>query len=91
MSAQAPEHSGFEFPCEIPLVAFGPAGEEFPLAVEQALSVAGGKRTEMPMTARASSAGRWQAVKVPLWVTDREQLEALYAALSTVPGVKFKL
>ncbi len=91
MSSKAPEQSGFEFPCEIPLVAFGPAGDQFPSAVEQALLSAGGKRTATPTSARASSGGRWQAVKVSLWVTDRAQLEALYAALSAVPGVKFKL
>jgi len=91
MSTALPEQSGYEFPCEIPLVAFGPAGDDFVEAVERALIGAGGSRTATAISARASSAGRWQAVKVPLWVADREQLEALYAALVTVPGVKFKL
>ncbi|MCB1606202.1 MAG: DUF493 domain-containing protein [Xanthomonadales bacterium] len=90
MSALPPD-TGFEFPCEIPLVAFGPAGESFAQQVEQALIDAGGQRTESQVHVRASSGGRWQAVRVPLWVVDREQLQQLYAALSKVPGVSFKL
>lgn len=85
------EQSGFEFPCEIPLVAFGPAGEQFAAQVEQALIDAGGVRTATPVHVRASSHGRWQAVRVPLLVSDRDQLEALYGALAKVPGVSFKL
>lgn len=89
--SEQPTESGFSFPCEIPLVAFGPAGAQFPEQVEQTLIDAGGKRTATAVSVRASSGGRWQAVRVPLWVEDRAQLEALYAALSSVPGIRFKL
>ena len=90
MSAQPPD-AGYEFPCEIPLVAFGPADERFAEQVERTLVRAGGKRTATPVSMRASSGGRWQAVRVPIWVADREQLQALYSALSSVPGIRFKL
>lgn len=82
---------GYEFPCEIPLIAFGPADAGFAAAVEAALVAAGGQRTASLVSTRPSSAGRWQSVKVPLWIHDRPELERLYAALAAVPGVRARL
>jgi hypothetical protein len=82
---------GFDFPCEIPLIGFGPAGPEFAQAVQAALINAGGQRTASAITTRASSAGRWQSVTVPLWVESREELERLYIAMAGVPGIKGRL
>ena len=82
---------GFEFPCEIPLIGFGPAGADFVNAVEAALLAAGGQRTASAVTTRASSAGRWQSVSVPLWVGSRAELERLYLALAGVPGIRGRL
>ena len=82
---------GYEFPCEIPLIAFGPAGSDFPGQVEAALVAAGGQRTASVVSTRDSSGGRWQSVKVPLWIGDRAELERLYAVLAAVPGVKARL
>lgn len=82
---------GFEFPCEIPLIGFGPAGAEFANAVEAALLAAGGQRTASVISSRASSAGRWQSVSVPLWVENRAELERLYIAMASVPGIRGRL
>ncbi len=89
--AELDDDKGFDFPCEIPLIGFGPAGPEFAEAVQSALTKAGGQRTASAITTRASSAGRWQSITVPVWVNDRAELERLYLALAEVPGIKGRL
>jgi putative lipoic acid-binding regulatory protein len=91
MSESEHAEHGYDFPCEIPLIGFGPAGADFVGAVEAALLAAGGQRTASAITTRASSAGRWQSVTVPLWVDSRAELERLYVALAQVPGIRGRL
>lgn len=88
---QHPKATGFEFPCDTVLVAFGPAGTEFVQAIEGAIDASGVRRQTHPIQTRLSSAGNYQSVHVPVYVESRAQLEAVYRSINAVPGLKFKL
>ncbi len=86
-----PSAVGFEFPSDTVLIAFGPATADFRARLDQALELAGAKRTLEPVTTRESSGGRFLAVHVPVHVESRDELEMLYRAIASVPGVRFKM
>jgi putative lipoic acid-binding regulatory protein len=82
---------GYQFPLEVELIAFGPAGEEFAGDIEAHLIRGGAVRTATPVRTKPSRAGRYQAVHLPVWVTSRVELEHLYAVLAEHPDLKFRL
>jgi uncharacterized protein len=88
---QHPDAKGFEFPTDTVLIAFGPATADFRARLDFALTEAGAERTPHPITTRESSGGRFLAVHVPVHVKTRDELEMLYRAIASVPGVRFKL
>lgn len=91
MEAEQPEATGQSFPGEVEMIAFGPAGEAFRLAIEEHLVAAGAVRTDTEVSVRLSGRGRYQAVHIPVWVSTRVELERLYAVLVDHPDVKFRL
>jgi putative lipoic acid-binding regulatory protein len=82
---------GYQFPLEVELIAFGPAGEAFTRDIEAHLVAGGAVRTASPVRVKPSRAGRYQAVHLPVWVTSRVELEHLYEVLSQHPDLKFRL
>jgi putative lipoic acid-binding regulatory protein len=88
---QHPDAKGFEFPCDTVLVAFGPADDAFRAAIEASVTGSGVKRTNEPVSTRISSGGKFMAVHVGVHVQSRNELEAVYRAINSVPGLKFKL
>lgn len=88
---QHPDAKGFEFPTDTVLIAFGPATQDFRTRLDQALASVSAQRGADPITTRESSGGRFQAVHIPVHVRSRDELEMLYRAIASVPGVRFKL
>jgi uncharacterized protein len=89
--AQHPDAVGFEFPTDTVLIAFGPATADFRARLDVALAEANAVRTPDPVTTRESSGGRFLAVHIPVHVQSRDELETLYRAIASVPGVRFRL
>jgi uncharacterized protein len=89
--SQHPAAKGFEFPTDTTLIAFGPATADFRARLDQALESANAVRTNEAVTTRESSGGRFLAVHIPVHVRSRDELEMLYRAIASVPGVRFKL
>jgi putative lipoic acid-binding regulatory protein len=88
---QHPDAKGFEFPTDTVLIALGDASLPFRAHLEHALWDVQAERTQEPITERLSASGRFVSVHVPVHVRSREELEKLYAAVNTVPGLKFRL
>lgn len=86
-----PAGKGLEFPTELELIAFGPAGEAFAARIEHVLLAAGAQRTAAEVKVRQSQGGRYQAVHVPVHVQTRTELESLYEVLRAEPDVKYCL
>lgn len=82
---------GLQFPLEVELIAFGPAGEAFERGIEAHLLEGGAVRTAAPVRSKPSSGGRYQAVHLPVWVSTRAELERLYGVLASHPDLKFRL
>ncbi|MCU0754796.1 MAG: DUF493 domain-containing protein [Xanthomonadales bacterium] len=82
---------GYQFPLEVELIAFGPAGEPFARDIEAHLVSGGAVRTATPVRTKPSRAGRYQAVHLPVWVSSRIELEHLYGVLASHPDLKFRL
>lgn len=82
---------GYQFPLEVELIAFGPAGPDFVRDIEAHLVQGGAVRTASPLRSKPSRAGRYQAVHLPVWVSSRVELEHLYEVLSSHPDLKFRL
>ncbi len=74
-----------EFPCDWPVKAFGPATEDFELAVVTVVRRHAGDLRENAVRCRRSHGGKYQAVTVTIRARDRAQLEALYADLRALP------
>ncbi len=78
------------FPCHYEFKAFGPAGEDFVDQVQNMVT------TVVPvardaMRCRPSSGGTYQCVSVLVSLQNRAQLEAVYAALRKIDGLKYML
>ncbi len=76
-----------EFPCDWPVKAFGPATEDFELAVVAVVRRHADDLRENAVRCRRSQGGKYQAVTVTIQARDRAQLEALYADLRALPDV----
>lgn len=90
MGAEGQER-GYQFPLEVELIAFGPAGEAFARGIEAHMVAGGAVRTASPVRSKPSRGGRYQAVHLPVWVSSRVELEHLYTVLSQHPDLKFRL
>lgn len=81
-----------EFPCHYEFKAFGPGGQEsrFDDHVLAAVSsVVDASR--QAMRTRPSSAGKYQCVTILVTLYNRPQLEAVYAELRKIEGLKYLL
>jgi hypothetical protein len=87
----APAASLIEYPCAFPIKVLGLQVEGYEAAI-----VAVAQRFDpgfdgSSLQRRASKAGRYLALTLTVTATSREQLDALYGALSTHPLVKVVL
>ncbi len=90
-------HSGspqelIEFPCHFEFKAFGPGGDDsrFDDQVLAAISTVVLASRQATRT-RASSGGKYQCVSVLVTLQNRDQLEAVYAALRQIDDLKYLL
>ena len=81
-----------EFPCHFELKAFGPGEAEsrFDDQVLAAISTVV-QASRQAMKKRSSSGGKYQCVSVLVTLQSRQQLEAVYAALRSIEGLKYLL
>lgn len=70
------------FPCEFPLKVIGHADADLDSLVFSLVRPHAPDLGEAAITSRASSGGRYQSVTVRLHATSREQLDAIYRALT---------
>ncbi|GMW06130.1 MAG: DUF493 domain-containing protein [Gammaproteobacteria bacterium] len=84
--------SPFTFPCRFPIKVMGRHEAEFEAQVVALISEHSG--TEIPAASvrtRASSNGRFLAVTITIDAESREQLDAIYRALTAAEQVLFVL
>ena len=81
-----------EFPCHFEFKAFGPGGDDscFDEQVLAAISTVV-QASRQAMRTRPSSGGKYQCVSVLVTLQNRPQLEAVYAALRDIEGLKYLL
>jgi len=81
-----------EFPCHFEFKAFGPGGDDsrFCDHVQTAVSTVV-QVSRQAMRVRPSSGGKYQCVSVLATLQNRTQLEAVYAALREIDGLKYLL
>lgn len=81
-----------DFPCHFEFKAFGPGDKDglfcrqVQLAVSTVVQV-----SRQAMRVRSSSGGKYQCVSVLVTLHNRAQLEAVYAALRQIDGLKYLL
>lgn len=81
-----------EFPCHFEFKAFGPGGDDsrFDDQVLAAVSTVV-QASRQAMRIRPSSGGKYQCVTVLVTLQNRTQLEAVYAAIKEIEGLKYIL
>lgn len=81
-----------DFPCHFEFKAFGPGDQDglFCRQVQRAVSTVV-QVSRQAMRVRASSGGKYQCVSVLVTLHNRTQLEAVYAALRQIDGLKYLL
>ena len=91
MASKPPAQSLIDYPCAFPIKVMGERVEGF---VEAIVSVARQFDPNFDATTveqRSSSGGRYLGLTITVHATSREQLDELYRALSSHPGVKVVL
>jgi hypothetical protein len=79
------------FPGPYTFKAIGENSANFVAQLCQAIVVVTGPKSVPEVTTRQSAKGNHQAVHMTVHVTDAEQVLRLYAAIKTVPGIRFLL
>lgn len=92
MMCSGPTQELIEFPCHFEFKAFGPGGTDsrFDAQVLAAISTVV-TASRQAMRTRLSSGGKYQCVSVLVTLQNRDQLEAAYAALRQIGGLKYLL
>jgi putative lipoic acid-binding regulatory protein len=72
----------FEFPCDFPVKALGPNGDDFQSLILELVRRHAPEVSEDAVSVRPSSAGSYVAVTVLVRATSRGQLDAIYQELS---------
>jgi len=85
-----PEH-GFQFPGVFEITAMGPVSANLDAEIPRLLAAAGIQVIEGSVSTRASSGGRYVAVKLHFHARDRAQYDAAHTALREHPEVKWTL
>jgi putative lipoic acid-binding regulatory protein len=81
-SLELPEGGLLEFPCEISIKAMGLACDEFELLVVELVRQHAPQLGENAVSSRLSSGGKYVSVSVRVQAQSREQMDAIYQALS---------
>lgn len=81
----------FDFPCRFPIKAFGAPTDSFRAAVISIVREHAGDLGEGAVVERESSRGRFVAMTITINATSREQLDAIYQALTDHPEVLISL
>jgi len=85
-----PEH-GFQFPGIFEITAMGPVAAHLEVEIPRLLAAAGIQVIEGSVSMRASSGGRYVAVKLHFHAEDRARYAAAHSALREHPEVKWTL
>jgi len=85
-----PDH-GFQFPGIFEITAMGPVSAHLDTEIPRLLTAAGIRVIDESVTTRASSGGRYVAVKLHFHAHDRTQYDAAHTALREHPEVKWTL
>lgn len=85
------EETLFEFPCDFPIKAMGPAGPVFEALVIELVRRHDPDLDVEAIRVRASSGGKWAAVTVTVRATSKQQLDAIYQELTNHEMVKWAL
>ncbi|GGY19499.1 HP0495 family protein [Paludibacterium paludis] len=80
-----------EFPCRFPLKIMGEKHEAFTLTIIEVVRMHAPDLMEHDVDSRDSSSGRYQSLTVTVNAVSREQLDAIYLALTGHPMVKVVL
>ena len=81
-----------EFSCHFEFKAFGPGGEDSAFFSQVESAVANVIQVfRQAMKTRPSSAGKYQCVTVLVTLQNRTQMEAVYAELRQIEGLKYLL
>ena len=83
--------AALEFPCEYPIKVMGEAAPDFVLHVVEIVRGHVDDFDEERIVTRASSKGRYVSVTLTFTARSREQLDALYSALSSDARVSIVL
>lgn len=92
MTSQSTDKELLDFPCHFEFKAFGPGGDESPFA-DQVLKAVSRvvNASRQAMRTRPSSGGKYQCVSVLVTLQSRTQLEAVYAEIRKIDGLKYLL
>lgn len=74
--------SALTFPCRFPIKVLGPVGGDFDAAVVEIVRRHAPGLSEAAVTTRLSRGGRYVSVTVTVDAESREQLDAIYRALT---------
>lgn len=80
-----------EFPCRFPIKVMGAHHEEFVATIVEVVRVHAPDLLEADVLVRASAKGNFLALTLHVNATSREQLDAIYMALSGHPMVSMAL
>ncbi len=81
----------FEFPCEFPIKVMGETADDFDRHVVSIIRQHVADIPEGAVTSRTSRGGKFQSVTVTFTATSKEQLDAIYMALTACSRIKMVL
>ena len=80
-----------EFPCEFPIKAMGLARDDFELLITELVRQHAPDLTETDVSSRPSKEGKYISITLTVTATSREQLDAIYYALTDCEHVLMSL
>lgn len=86
-----PEAGKLEFPCQIGIKAMGRQSESFSQTVREIVAMHVDDENIIEVRIRSSRAGKYLAVTCEVRLNDREQMEAIYAAMFEHPDILMTL
>ncbi|MGS0625619.1 DUF493 family protein [Ralstonia sp. VS2407] len=86
-----PEQSLIEYPSDFPIKVMGPMHDDFAATIVEVVRLHDPEFHKGRLEKRPSSSGNYLGLTVIVRATSREQLDALYQALTSHPMVKIVL
>lgn len=80
-----------EFPCDFPLKVMGPNHPDFVSAILLRVQQHDPQFTLEKISIRVSAKGTYQSLTLNVYATSRQQLDAVYLAVTSHPDVKWTL